>query len=143
MATRVIASTHKADDRLPDSTFLGMPISSAGWFAFDESDIRRCLHGEVDKGRPYQRRGAVRDLRADKDGQRLIALVQGTRLRPYRVFVDMAKGNPAYPRARCSCRVAWTWKPAAAVLLEALANPAAIEGTGEDVLPFPVGGWLH
>src|SRR3984893_18224220 len=143
MATRVIASTHKADDRLPDSTFLGMPISSAGWFAFDESDIRRCLHGEVDKGRPYHRRGAGRDLRADKDGQRLIALVQGTRLRPYRVFVDIGKGNPVSLSARCSCPVAWNCKHAAAVLLEALANPPAIEGTGEDVLPGPVGGWLH
>src|SRR6266481_2283610 len=143
MATRVIAPAHKADDRLPDSTFLGVSIPSAGWFAFDESDIRRCLHGEVDKGRPYQRRGAVRDLRADKGGQRLIALVQGTRLRPYRVFVDIGKGNPVALSARCSCPVAWNCKHAAAVLLEALANPPAIEGTGEDVLPGPVGGWLH
>src|ERR1700724_2255795 len=130
MATRVIAPTHKADDRLPDSTFLGVSIPSAGWFA-------------VDKGRPYQRRGAVRDLRADKGGQRLIALVQGTRMRPYRVFVDIGKGNPVSLSARCSCPVAWNCKHAAAVLLEALANPPAIEGTGEDVLPGAVGGWLQ
>ena len=128
---------------MPDSTFLGVPIPLAGWFAFDESDIRRCLHGEVDKGRPYQRRGAVRDLRADKGGQRLIALVQGTRMRPYRVFVDIGKGNPVALSARCSCPVAWNCKHAAAVLLEALANPPAVEGTEPDMLPGAVGGWLQ
>ena len=132
-----------ADDLLPDSTFPSIPISSAGWFAFDESDIRRCLHGEVDKGRPYQRRGAVRDLRADKGGQRLIALVQGTRLRPYRVFVDIGNGNPVSLSARCSCPVAWNCKHAAAVLLEALANPPAVEGAEPDMLPGVVGGWLQ
>ncbi len=126
------------DFSLPDAR-----LSRVGWFPFDESDIRRCLHGEVDKGRPYQRRGAVRDLRADKGGQRLIASVQGTRLRPYRVFVDIGKGNPVSLSARCSCPIAWNCKHAAAVLLEALANPPAIEGTREDVLPGPVGGWLH
>jgi hypothetical protein len=128
---------------LPDSRFPGVPISSAGWFAFDESDIRRCLHGEVDKGRPYQRRGAVRDLRADKGGQRLIALVQGTRLRPYRVFVDIRNGNPVSLSARCSCPVAWNCKHAAAVLLEALASPPTVEGTEPDMLPGVVGGWLQ
>src|SRR5437879_8323171 len=143
MATRVIVPTHEADDRLPDSTFLGVPIPLAGWFAFDESDIRRCLHGEVDKGRPYQRRGAVRDLRADKGGQRLIASVQGTRLRPYRVFIDIGKGNPVSLSARCSCPVAWNCKHAAAVLLEALANPPAVERTEPDTLPGAVGGWLQ
>ena len=126
-----------------DSLLSGARLSPAGWFPFDEGDIRRCLHGEVDKGRPYQRRGAVRDLRADKGGQRLIASVQGTRLRPYRVFVDIGKGNPVSLSARCSCPVAWNCKHAAAVLLEALANPPAIEGTEGDPLVGPVGGWLH
>ena len=86
-----------------DSALPGSRFSPAGWFPFDETDIRRCLRGAVDKGRPYQRRGAVRDLRADKGGQRLIASVQGTRLRPYRVFVDIGKDNPVSLSARCSC----------------------------------------
>ena len=126
------------DSSLPDAR-----LSPAEWFPFDESDVRRCLHGEVDKGRPYQRRGAVRDLRADKGGQRLIASVQGTRLRPYRVFVDIGKGNPVSLSARCTCPVAWNCKHAAAVLLEALANPPAVEGNDGDWLAGPVGGWLH
>src|SRR6266478_948465 len=143
MATRVIAPTHKADDRLPDSTFLGVPIPLAGWFAFDEGDIRRCLHGEVDKGRPYQRRGAVRDLRADKGGQRLIASVNGTRPRPYHVFVEIGDSDPVSLSARCSCPVGWNCKHAAAVLLEALHNPPPIERAEENPLMGPVGGWLH
>jgi len=135
--------TRETDDLLHDSLLSGARLSPAGWFPFDEGDIRRCLHGEVDKGRPYQRRGAVRDLRADKGGQRLIASVQGTRLRPYRVFVDIGKGNPVSLSARCTCPVAWNCKHAAAVLLEALANPPAVEGNDGDWLPGPVGGWLH
>jgi superfamily II DNA or RNA helicase len=128
---------------LHDSSLPGARLSLAEWFSFDEADIRRCLRGEVDKGRPYQRRGAVRDLRADKGGQRLIASVQGTRLRPYRVFVDIGKDNPVSLSARCSCPVAWNCKHAAAVLLEALANPPAIEGTEGDPLVGPIGGWLQ
>jgi len=135
--------TRETDDQLHDSLLSGARLSPAGWFPFDEGDIRRCLHGEVDKGRPYQRRGAVRDLRADKGGQRLIASVQGTRLRPYRVFVDIGKGNPVSLSARCTCPVAWNCKHAAAVLLEALANPPAVEGNDGDWLPGPVGGWLN
>jgi superfamily II DNA or RNA helicase len=113
------------------------------WFPFDEADIRRCLNGEVDKGRPYQRRGAVRDLRADKGGQRLVASVQGTRLRPYRVFVDIGRDNPVSLSARCSCPVAWNCKHGAAVLLEALVNPPAVEGSEGELLPAAVGGWLQ
>jgi superfamily II DNA or RNA helicase len=131
------------DELLHDFPFAGARLSPITWFPFDESDIRRCLPGEIDKGRPYQRRGAVRDLRADQGGQRLIASVQGTRLRPYRVFVDIGKGNPVSLSARCSCPVAWNCKHGAAVLLEALQNPPAIEGTESDPLVGPVGGWLH
>jgi superfamily II DNA or RNA helicase len=128
---------------LHDSSLPDVRRSPVEWFPFDEADIRRCLHGAVDKGRPYQRRGAVRDLRADKGGQRLIASVQGTRLRPYRVFIDIGKDIPVSLSARCSCPVAWNCKHAAAVLLEALTNPPAIEGTEGDPLIGPVGGWLH
>ena len=126
-----------------DSLLPGGRLSPVEWFPFDENDIRRCLHGAVDKGRPYQRRGAVRDLRADKGGQRLIAAVQGTRMRPYRVFVDIGNDNPVSLSARCSCPVAWNCKHAAAVLLEALANPPTVEGNGGDWLAGPVGGWLQ
>jgi superfamily II DNA or RNA helicase len=128
---------------LHDFPVAGARLSPTAWFPFDESDIRRCLPGEIDKGRPYQRRGAVRDLQADKGGHRLIAAVQGTRLRPYRVFVEIGKGNPVSLSARCSCPVAWNCKHAAAVLLEALANPPAIEGTEGEPLVGPVGGWLQ
>jgi len=111
--------------------------------AFDESDVRRCLPGRFDKGRPYQRRGAVRDLRADKGGQRLIASVNGTRPRPYHVFVEIGDSDPVSLSARCSCPVGWNCKHAAAVLLEALQNPPPIERAEENPLMGPVGGWLH
>jgi superfamily II DNA or RNA helicase len=110
---------------------------------FDESDVRRCLPGSFEKGRPYQRRGAVRDLRADKGGQRLIASVNGTRPRPYHVFVEIGDSDPVSLSARCSCPVGWNCKHAAAVLLEALQNPPPIERAEENPLMGPVGGWLH
>src|SRR5439155_21362757 len=111
--------------------------------AFDESDIRRCLSREVDKGRSYQRSGAVRELRADKGGQRLIASVKGSRPRPYHVFVEIAGSDPVSLSGRCSCPVGWNCKHAAAVLLEALKNPPPIETPEENPLIGPVGGWLH
>jgi SWIM zinc finger len=110
--------------------------------SFDESDIRRCLPGSFEKGRPYQRQGAVRDLRADKGGQRLIASVKGTRVRPYHVFVDIEDSEPISLKARCSCPVGWNCKHAAAVLIEALRNPPAVAPAEEDPLSGPVGGWL-
>ncbi|MGH7061007.1 MAG: SWIM zinc finger family protein, partial [Stellaceae bacterium] len=72
---------------------------------FDEDDIARCFPGGIGKARPYQRRGAVRDLRADKGGQRLIASVQGTRPRPYHVFVEIGSSDPVKLSAQCSCPV--------------------------------------
>jgi superfamily II DNA or RNA helicase len=111
--------------------------------AFDENDVRRCLPGSFEKGRPYQRQGLVRDLRADKGGQRLIASVKGTRPRPYHVFVEIADSDPVSLSARCSCPVGWNCKHAAAVLLEALHNPPPIEQAEENPLSGPVGGWLH
>jgi superfamily II DNA or RNA helicase len=127
---------------LHDFPLAGARLSSA-WFLFDENDIRRCLPGEIDKGRSYQRSGAVRDLQVDLGGRRLIASVQATRLRPYRVFVDIGNGDPVSLSARCSCPVAWNCKHAAAVLLEALANPPAIEGARGDPLAGPLGSWLN
>ncbi len=118
-------------------------LSAIGWFPFDEDDIRRCLHREVDKGRPYQRRGAVRELRADKGGQRLIASVQGTRPRPYHVFVDIGTSDPVSLTGRCSCPIGLNCKHAAAVLLEALQNPPRIEHAAADPLVGPIGGWLQ
>ena len=111
--------------------------------AFDESDIRRCLPGSFEKARPYQRKGAVRDLRADKGGQRLIASVKGTRPRPYHVFVEIGDSDPVSFSARCSCPVGWNCKHGAAVLLEALQNPPPIEEAEENPLTGPLGGWLQ
>jgi len=111
--------------------------------AFDERDIRRCLSESFDKGRSYHREGAVRDLRADKGGHRLIASVKGTRPRPYHVFVEIADADPVVLSGRCSCPVGWNCKHAAAVLLEALRNPPPVERAEENVLDGPVAGWLH
>jgi superfamily II DNA or RNA helicase len=111
--------------------------------AFDEGDIRRCLPGSFEKGRSYHRGGAVRDLRADKGGQRLIASVRGTRPRPYHVFVEIDDSDPVVISGRCSCPVGWNCKHAAAVLLEALRNPPAVHRVEENLLDGAVGGWLH
>ncbi|HEX9534561.1 MAG TPA: SNF2-related protein [Stellaceae bacterium] len=111
--------------------------------AFDEGDIRRCLPGSFEKGRSYHREGAVRDLRADKGGQRLIASVRGTRPRPYHVFVEINDSDPVVISGRCSCPVGWNCKHAAAVLLEALRNPPSVERAEENLLDGAVGGWLH
>jgi superfamily II DNA or RNA helicase len=111
--------------------------------AFDENDVRRCLPGSFEKGRPYQHQGLVRDLRADKGGQRLIASVKGTRPRPYHVFVEIEDSDPVSLIARCSCPVGWNCKHAAAVLLEALRNPPPIEQAEENPLSGLIGGWLH
>jgi superfamily II DNA or RNA helicase len=111
--------------------------------AFDEGDIRRCLPGSFEKGRSYHREGAVRHLRADKGGQRLIASVRGTRPRPYHVFVEINDSDPVVISGRCSCPVGWNCKHAAAVLLEALRNPPPVERAEENLLNGAVGGWLH
>jgi superfamily II DNA or RNA helicase len=111
--------------------------------SFDESDIRRCLAESFDKGRFYQREGAVRELRADKGGQRLIASVQGTRRRPYHVFVEIEDSEPVSLTGRCSCPVGWNCKHSAAVLFEALKKPPPIQRAEQDPLSGPIGGWLH
>ena len=110
---------------------------------FDEGDIRRCLAESFDKGRSYQRDGAVRELRADKGGQRLIASVRGNRPRPYHVFVEIADSEPVSLTARCTCPVGWNCKHAAAVLLEALTKPPPLQQAEQDPLSGAVGGWLH
>ncbi len=115
------------------SVSLGVP--------YEESDIRRCLGYELDKGRSYQRRGAVSDLHADNGGQRLIADVQGTQRRPYHVFADIKPGQRVHLTGRCSCPVAVDCKHVAAVLLEALKNPPR-EIAAADPLGGPVAGWL-
>ncbi len=115
------------------SASLGVP--------YEEGDIRRCLGYELEKGRPYQRRGAVSDLHADKGGQRLIADVQGTRRRPYHVLVEIKEGQRVHLTGRCSCPVTIDCKHVAAVLLEALKNPPRGIAAA-DPLGGPVGGWL-
>ena len=107
---------------------------------YDESDIRRCLGYELDKGRSYQRSGAVRDLHADNGGQRLIADVQGTRKRPYHVFAQIKLGPRIRLSGQCSCPVVIDCKHVAAVLLEALRNPP--QGIAADPLGGSVAGWL-
>jgi superfamily II DNA or RNA helicase len=108
---------------------------------YEEADIRRCLGDELDKGRAYQRRGAVRDLRADKGGKRLVANVQGTRPRPYRVFAGIEPGRSVRLSGQCSCPIAVDCKHVAAVLLEALKSPR-LEVAAADPLGGSVAGWL-
>src|ERR1700751_6115690 len=132
--SRLAAPTLKRTTLLQDLAFSSV--------AFDEGDIRRCLPGSLEKGRSYQREGAVRDLRADKGGQRLIASVRGTRPRPYHVFVEIKDSDPLSLSARCSCPVGWNCKHAAAVLLEALRNPPPVAEPQENPLEGAVGGWL-
>ena len=110
---------------------------------FDEDDIDRCFPGGIGKARPYQRRGAVRDLRADKGGQRLIASVQGTRPRPYHVFVEIGSSDPVRLSAQCSCPVGRSCKHGVAVLLEALKHPPPLQPIAKDPLEGPVGDWLQ
>jgi superfamily II DNA or RNA helicase len=133
--SRLAAPTLKRTSLLQDLAFNSV--------AFDEGDIRRCLPGSFEKGRSYHRGGAVRDLRADKGGQRLIASVRGTRPRPYHVFVEIDDSDPVVISGRCSCPVGWNCKHAAAVLLEALRNPPAVHRVEENLLDGAVGGWLH
>ncbi len=126
-----------------DFPSLGVRPSAVEWFPFDEDDIDRCFPGAIGKARPYQRRGAVRDLRADKGGQRLIASVQGTRPRPYHVFVEIGSSDPVRLSAQCSCPVGHNCKHAVAVLLEALKHPPQLQPIEKDPLSGPVGDWLH
>jgi superfamily II DNA or RNA helicase len=109
---------------------------------FDEDDIERCFPGQVGKARSYQWAGKVRDLHADKGGQRLIASVRGTRPRPYHVFVEIGSRDPVDLTAQCSCPVHRNCKHGAAVLLEALHNPPGFEPVVPDPLTGPVGIWL-
>jgi SNF2-related domain/Helicase conserved C-terminal domain/SWIM zinc finger len=135
--------TRKWTTPLPDVSSTGARLAAAEWFLFDEGDIRRCFPREIGKAVPYQRRGAVRDLHAEKGGKRLIASVQGTRPRPYHVFVEIGDADPVKLSAQCSCPVGHNCKHAAAVLLEALEHPPAIQPVIEDPLAGPVGGWLQ
>lgn len=128
---------------MPNVSFPGARFAPAEWFPFDKDDIQRCFPGEVGKAVPYQRRGAVRDLHADKGGQRLIASVQGTRPRPYHVFVEIGDADPVRLSAQCSCPVGHNCKHAVAVLLEALENPPRLQPSPKDPLDGPVGDWLH
>ena len=110
---------------------------------YDEDDIRRSLPGEIEKGRSYQLRGAVRDVRVADGGERLIAAVQGTAVRPYAVDVQIIKEKRVRLVGRCSCPVGWNCKHCAAVLLAAIENPpAGLAGRPVDPLSGPLGAWL-
>ena len=69
--------------------------------------------------------------------------VQGTRPRPYHVFVEICSADPVRLSAQCSCPVGHNCKHAVAVLLEALQHPPRVEPAQEDPLAGPVGDWLH
>src|SRR5215211_2295838 len=134
-----------AIDRHPP---VGVPLAHSLAFVapapFGEADIRRCLPGEIEKGRGYFLRGAVRRLRAEDDGLRLVADVQGTRATPYRVEIaieHLRKGVRLV--GECTCPVGWNCKHCAAVLLHALEQPPPGFGSKPtDPLDGPLAAWL-
>ncbi|MGD9613888.1 MAG: SNF2-related protein [Alphaproteobacteria bacterium] len=111
---------------------------------FGEADIRRCLPGEIEKGRRYFLRGAVCGLRAEEDGSRLIAEVQGTRATPYRVEIAIEHSRKGVKLAgQCSCPVGWNCKHCAAALLQALEEPpSGLAATPPNPLDGPLAAWL-
>ena len=111
---------------------------------FGEADIRRCLPGEIEKGRGYFLRGAVRGLRAEADGSRLVADVQGTRAKPYQVEIAIESSRKGVRLVgRCSCPVGWNCKHCAAALLQAIEEPPGGLTTGDpDPLDGPIAAWL-
>jgi superfamily II DNA or RNA helicase len=118
----------------------GVPRAAA---PYGEDDIRRCLPGEIEKGRSYFLRGAVGELRAEDEGTRLLATVQGTRAKPYKVAVQIVKAQRTKLIGRCSCPVAWNCKHCAAVLLQAIEDPpAGLAGKPIDPLAGALGAWL-
>src|SRR3954469_1969245 len=112
--------------------------------SFNETDIRRCLPGEIEKGRGYLLRGAVRGLRAEEDGSRLIADVQGTRAAPYRVEIAIESSRKGVRLVgECSCPVGWNCKHCAAVLLQAIEQPPpGLAIQAPDPLAGPLAAWL-
>lgn len=74
------------------------------------------------RGRAYQIEGRVKDLIVEKEGTKIIALVQGTEHSPYRVEVEIQK-KPARIEitSHCSCPVGYMCKHAAATLYESIA----------------------
>jgi superfamily II DNA or RNA helicase len=107
---------------------------------YDEDDIRRCLPGELEKGRSYHLRGAVHELRAADAGARLLASVHGSAAKPYAVDVQIVNGKRVTLVGRCSCPVGWNCKHCAAVLLQAL---EALPARPADPLAGPLGAWLE
>ncbi len=124
-----------------------LPSGVGAQLPFDETDIRRCVPGELEKGRSYHLRGAVRDLRAENDGggdgARLVAEVEGTAPIPYRVIVEIQGRRRVRLLGRCSCPIGWNCKHVAAVLLQAIETPpAGFAGKPVDPLAGPLGAWL-
>ncbi|HEX3952203.1 MAG TPA: DEAD/DEAH box helicase [Stellaceae bacterium] len=118
-------------------------VPGHGAASFDEIDIRRCLPGEIEKGRSYCLRGAVHDLRVEGDGNRLVAEVQGTAPHPYVVEIEIAPRRRVKLRGRCTCPVRLNCKHCAAALLCALETPPPGLGrVAVDPLAGPVRAWL-
>src|ERR1044071_5214940 len=111
---------------------------------FGEADIRRCLPGEIEKGRSYFLRGAVRRLHAEDQGSRLVAEVQGTRARPYHVEIAIENSRKGVRLVgECSCPAGWNCKHCAAVLLQAIEQPPpGLMADPPDPLDGPLAPWL-
>jgi hypothetical protein len=104
---------------------------------FSEDDIEETFdRRDLNRGRDYWRRGAVRSLEIENDGHLLTALVQGSQRSPYEVTIIIEREESARPErfseptllTECSCPVGFDCKHAAAVCLAALAKyPAPIK----------------
>ncbi len=74
-------------------------------------------------GRCYRREGRVGAVTIDPGGRLLVAAVQGTQPRPYRVVVSSAAGRASWS-GRCTCPVKANCKHVAAVMLAARGDGA-------------------
>ena len=119
------------------------PISATAG-PFDEADIRRCLPGRSRRGALTSGRGAVRELRADKGGQRLIASVQGTRPRPYHVVCRASgQGEPVLADGPMQLSRRVELQACRGGAAGGAAKAAAVEQAAADPLDGPIGGWLE
>ncbi|MGE0109821.1 MAG: SWIM zinc finger domain-containing protein, partial [Bdellovibrionales bacterium] len=91
---------------------------------FTAQDIAACFESrDNSRGRAYQVEGHVKDIRVNKDGKEIIALVQGTRSTPYRVEIEIQKkGARLEMISSCSCPVGYMCKHGAAALYEAISQ---------------------
>jgi superfamily II DNA or RNA helicase len=123
-------------------------------FLFTKADIEANFDArDLSHGRAYWQRGAVQDLKVQKNGCELTAKVRGTKPRPYIVSVSITPLRPkrsgGFTRTtlipECSCPIGYGCKHAAAVCFEALAqqqsqHSATLSTIGDELTTTIEGG---